>query len=111
MRSGAEVTDLLTQGVVGQEAASSLDAPSHGYFGPGTPQTVKIARFLKIIWLPAYFSPSKLRILKNHGERPRAERSCYLTLSFPINIYSHVIAKTSFDAADSKPPEVCPFSV
>ena len=45
MRSGAEVTDLLTQGVVGQEAASSLDAPSHGYFGPGTPQTVKIARF------------------------------------------------------------------
>ena len=28
------------------------DAPQHGYFGPGTPQTMKSGRFFEIVWPP-----------------------------------------------------------
>ena len=37
-----------------------LHAPWHSYFGPGTPQTVKVGRFFKIIWLLTYLYPSNV---------------------------------------------------
>ena len=39
------------------DSAAFLNAPWHGYVGPGTPQTMQIAGFLKTFWAPPYPHP------------------------------------------------------